>query len=126
MLGAENSDTSLAAKEHGALFVGGQAADFSGPALAHIGVGCDLVVIGDVHREEALVKGNGLDVYVGPQQFGTSGLDAAGGLQHGLGCARHAHAQVLQALLIPAAVVNLPGVDADGLFWGRVAAKRAG
>jgi hypothetical protein len=59
------------------------------------------------------VKGHRLHIDVGVQQLRAANLGAGGGVQNRLGTGGQIDPQVLDAVLIPAAVCDLSGVDGE-------------
>ena len=100
--------------------------DLAGTAYAGEGVAVHPVEVFHIHRVEAAVVADGFDIDVGPKQLGALGLDIDGAFQDGLGGCGEIDAQVLQALFVPAGIIDLSGMDANGLPGRRIAAERAG
>lgn len=112
--GGENFCAAFTAEEQHPLVEHGQPADLRRAGAADKGLCGDAVVVADVHAVKAPVVAGGLYVDVRLQQLGPAPADAEGAVDHSLGGTGGVDPQVLDAVLIPAAVVDLLGVDTNG------------
>jgi hypothetical protein len=62
------------------------------------------------------IKGYRLYIYISIQQLCAPHLGAGAAIQNILGCFGKVHPQILNAILIPAAVGDFSGVDGKGLL----------
>ena len=92
-----------------------QAVKGGGPRLADGGIGQDPVVEGDVDAVVIPVKGHRLHIDIGMQQLGAPHPGPGAAVQQGLGAFGQIDPQILDAVLIPAGVGDLPGVNGHGL-----------
>ena len=103
-------DAALAAEENDALIEYAKTGDRLGVrhALAR-----DAVKIRDVHRIVASVEGDLLYIHPGIEQLGAFGTDAEGIFYVALRCPCRKHPQILHAVLIPAAGIDLLRMDTN-------------
>jgi hypothetical protein len=100
--------------EHRALAEQGQAADGGGTAGSHGGIGDDLVVEGQIDGIVVAVKGHRAHVDGRVDQLRRADLGPGGSIQDPLGLPGQVDPQVLDAVLIPAGIRYLPGMDGHG------------
>ena len=113
-VGAENVGAGVLAAEDGALRKQGQTADSRRTAGADGGVGDDFIIEGQVDGVVIPVEGHGGDVDGGVDQLRGADLGRGGGVQHRLGFPGQVDPEVLDAVLIPAGIGDLLGMDGQG------------
>ena len=92
----------------------GQTADGGGAAGGHGGVRNDFIIEGQVDGVVIPVEGHRAHIDGGMDQLRRADLCRAGGIQNSLGFPGQIDPQVLDAVLIPAGVGDLLGMDGQG------------
>ena len=122
-VGAEGFDAALAAKQHDALVKDRKAA---AELAAGEGFGCDTIEVRTIHGIIAAVEAHRLDIDVGVQKLCRLGADADGVVEIGLRGEGGVDAQLVDAVLVAAAVKNLVCIDGNGLSDARGISDRPG
>ena len=91
-----------------------QAVEGCRAASAYGGICQDPIVEGCIDTVVIPVEGHRLHINVSVKQFRTADLGSGCGVQKGLGACGQIDPQILDAILIPAAVCDLSGVDGEG------------
>ena len=115
-IAAEDVGAAVLTAEDGALGKHSQPVKGGRPGITHHRVGQNSIVEGHVNAVVVPVEGHGLHVDVGVQQLRAADLGIGGGVQQLLAAGGQVDPQVLNAVLIPTGVGDLPGVDGHGLL----------
>ena len=113
-VGAEDVGAAVFAAEDSPLGEQRQTADGGGAAGPHGGIGDDLVVEGQVDGIVVPVEGHRADIDGGVDQLRRTDLRRSRSVEHRLGFPGQVYPQVLDAVLIPAGVGDLLGMDGQG------------
>ena len=113
---AENVGVAVLAAEDGPFGEHGHTVQCCRPGGSYGGIGQDSVEEGHVDAVMVPVKGHRLHINVGVDQIGAADPGVGGGVQDTLGAFGQIDPQVLDAVLIPTAVGDLPGVNGNGLL----------
>ena len=125
-LGGEDLGVALAAEEDDPLVEHAQALHLYRTGAGAVGVEGDAVEKAHIHRVEPPVEDHRLHVDVSIQQLRLAALDRLGPVEDILTGRGGIEAEILDAVLITAAVVDLLGMDTNGLAVFLQAGNRAG
>ena len=125
-LGGEDLGVALAAEEDDPFVKHAQALYLHRTGAGAVGVEGDAVEKAHIHRVEAAVEHNGLHVDVRVEKLGLAPLDGLGAVENVLAGHGGVEAQILDAVLVAAAVKDLLGMDTNGLAVVLHAGNRAG